>query len=83
MRILSAHIQFIYKSYKKTDVFISEDVPKKGQLSKMMMMMRRRRRKMVNVDDDDDGGGISLNSLLKVANQPLPNLHHLVKLADL
>ena len=34
-------------------------------------------------DDDDDGGGISLNSLLKVANQPLPNLHHLVKSADL
>ena len=28
MRILSAHIQFIYKTYKKTDVFISEDVPK-------------------------------------------------------
>ena len=22
-----AHIQFIYKTYKKTDVFISEDVP--------------------------------------------------------
>ena len=27
MRIISAHIQFIYKTYKKTDVFISEDVP--------------------------------------------------------
>ena len=33
MRIISAHIQFIYKTYKKTDVFISEDVPKGvGQL---------------------------------------------------
>ena len=27
MRILSAHIQFIYKTYKKTDVFIQEVVP--------------------------------------------------------
>ena len=52
-------------------------------ITTIMMRMMRRRMRMVNVDDDDDGGGISLNSLLKVANQPLPNLHHLVKSADL